>query len=421
MECESEHTDKNNLIYFRDILPNKNKFKENVNELKIKIEEYKQKINGIKKALDNVVINLEIYYEINDNLIKDFDKKKKNYYLFKNMNELDKNNNIIIQEVNNIIKIDEFSEIINNSINLMNKMNIQYNGKNIVSVRDNNGIVNNTNMIIDNYFSDINLVEDSANIKKLYENFIKKDNNNSQNSSVIYDKSLYIAMLAEQYSNYEDMFYFMKILAQNKKEIMTYDERNLFSIACKNYINVNRTGYRTILAYENKERKKENSPYLSYIIEYKKIVENISYIKFQNILKFIEENIIQKDNFKNYDYERKTFFYKMMGDYNKYLSQYKTFESKCIKEAEKYYNQSLKFSNDLPIYNPVKLGLNLNLAVFYYDILKDRKKAIDLSKSIIKKFDLEAKNLDEEDEEKKDAISIYYLIKENLEDWEKEI
>ena len=77
MECESEHTDKNNLIYFRDILPNKNKFKENVNELKIKIEEYKQKINGIKKALDNVVINLEIYYEINDNLIKDFDKKKK--------------------------------------------------------------------------------------------------------------------------------------------------------------------------------------------------------------------------------------------------------------------------------------------------------------------------------------------------------
>ena len=77
MECESEHKDKQNLIYFRDIFPNKNKFEENLDVLKTKIEKYKEKINEIKKVLDNVIINLENYYEINDNLIKDFKKKKK--------------------------------------------------------------------------------------------------------------------------------------------------------------------------------------------------------------------------------------------------------------------------------------------------------------------------------------------------------
>ena len=41
MECESKHKDKGNLIYFRDILPNKNKFKENLDKLKTQIQQYK--------------------------------------------------------------------------------------------------------------------------------------------------------------------------------------------------------------------------------------------------------------------------------------------------------------------------------------------------------------------------------------------
>ena len=90
MECKSEHKDKENLIYFRDILPNKNKIKENLNELKTKMEQYKEKINEIKKMFDAIIINLENYYEINDNLSKDLDKNKKNYYLFCNINMLEK-------------------------------------------------------------------------------------------------------------------------------------------------------------------------------------------------------------------------------------------------------------------------------------------------------------------------------------------
>ena len=109
-----------------------------------------------------------------------------------------------------------------------------------------------------------------------------------------------------------------------------------------------------------------------------------------------------------------------MGDYNRYLSEIETFKSKCINEADKYYNESLKFSSKLPIYNPVKLELILNLTIFYYEQLEDEKKAIDLAKSTIKKFDIEAKNLNKDDDNLKDSFYFYNLIKENLEAWENE-
>ena len=156
MECESEHIDKQNLIYFRDILPNKNKLKQNLKELKTKIEKYKVKINEIKKSLDNAIINLENYYEINDNLMKEFDAKKKNYYLFKNINEIDKNNNFIIGEINNLIQNDELNHLINNYVNITSKMDIRYKGKNNNSFRENIGIINNFENKIDNYCNDNN-------------------------------------------------------------------------------------------------------------------------------------------------------------------------------------------------------------------------------------------------------------------------
>ena len=90
MECESEHKDKQNLIYFRDILPNKDKYKSNINELKEKIDKYKDKITEIKSELDKIIINMDNIYEINNNLMKDYEKKKKNYQILCNINEIRK-------------------------------------------------------------------------------------------------------------------------------------------------------------------------------------------------------------------------------------------------------------------------------------------------------------------------------------------
>jgi len=82
--------------------------------------------------------------------------------------------------------------------------------------------------------------------------------------------------------------------------------------------------------------------------------------------------------------EERAFFYKMVGDYNRYASE----SCQTVKdhvERQKFfkhgalnaYAKSLELCNRngggmLP-YNPVKLGLALNFSVFHYEIMGDAK------------------------------------------------
>ena len=93
-----------------------------------------------------------------------------------------------------------------------------------------------------------------------------------------YEKQVYLAMLAEQCSRYEDMMAFLEDMVKAKAEDLSSDERNLLSIAYKNTISLDRQAIRTLLAYESKEAKKAESPYLDYIKEYKAKVQKNSKI-----------------------------------------------------------------------------------------------------------------------------------------------
>ena len=134
MECEAAHFDKQNLFYFNNILPNNEKYKSNLTELKIKIDMFKDKLNEIRKTFDKIIINLETYYEINNNLFKNYENKKRNYQLLFNINILEQFNNVVINDINTVIKKHEFFDIINNSINFLNIFGIKFNGKNIQQI-----------------------------------------------------------------------------------------------------------------------------------------------------------------------------------------------------------------------------------------------------------------------------------------------
>ena len=72
----------------------------------------------------------------------------------------------------------------------------------------------------------------------------------------------------------------------------------------------------------------------------------------------------------------------------------------------------------MPSCNPIKLGLALNFSVFYYEVMKDHKKACQLAdeslQSALDKID------DLGEEEFRDAKSIIELLKENLTLWKEE-
>ena len=131
IECEATHFDKANVFYFNNILPNNEKYKKNLTELKIKIDLFKEKMNEIRKTFDKIIINLETYYEINNNLFKNYENKNRNYQLLYNINILEQFNNYVINDINTVIKKHDFFEIINNSINFLNMFGIKFNGKNI--------------------------------------------------------------------------------------------------------------------------------------------------------------------------------------------------------------------------------------------------------------------------------------------------
>ena len=107
MICESEHQHKEEIIYFGDIIPKKDIFKNQIEELKIKIEKYNEKnkeiIKEINKILNKVSENMEVYYNINNNILENYVKRKRNYHLLNNLNEIINNNYKILNVINKII------------------------------------------------------------------------------------------------------------------------------------------------------------------------------------------------------------------------------------------------------------------------------------------------------------------------------
>ena len=109
----------------------------------------------------------------------------------------------------------------------------------------------------------------------------------------------------------------------------------------------------------------------------------------------------------------------MKGDYNRYNAENAKgdLKKRVSNDALISYEETNKVAKRLPVLNPIGLGLALNFSVFYYEIINDHKKAIEITKSAVEKADKELLNMDEDADENRDTISIYNLLKENLDMW----
>ena len=79
--------------------------------------------------------------------------------------------------------------------------------------------------------------------------------------------------------------------------------------------------------------------------------------------------------------ETKAFFYKMIGDYYRYVAE-------CAQEnkldtvkngALENYQLAQTTSQSLNACNPIRLGLALNFSVFHYEVMKNHKAACELA------------------------------------------
>jgi len=124
-----------------------------------------------------------------------------------------------------------------------------------------------------------------------------------------------LARVAEQSERFEDMVDFLKkgISMKNGEDFNT-DERNLLSVGFKNLIGANRGALRTIGAIEQNPKYQK---FAGGLKDYKTKIESELYDQCMLIVSTVKDGCLKLAA----DDESKAFFYKMVGDYYRYVAE----------------------------------------------------------------------------------------------------
>ncbi|CCK71251.1 14-3-3 family protein BMH1 KNAG_0G01940 [Huiozyma naganishii CBS 8797] len=237
------------------------------------------------------------------------------------------------------------------------------------------------------------------------------------------EDSVYLAKLTEQAERYEEMVENMKAVASAGQEL-SVEERNLLSVAYKNVIGGRRASWRIVSSIEQKEEAKGagadtdaagGRPHQRDVIAaYRaKIEQELTKIS-QDILSVLDEHLIPSATTG----ESKVFYYKMKGDYHRYLAEFAQGDvrDRAGGDSQEAYQKASEIAaTELAPTHPIRLGLALNFSVFYYEILNSPDKACHLAKQA---FDDAIAELDTLSEESyKDSTLIMQLLRDNLTLW----
>ena len=109
--------------------------------------------------------NIEIYYNICNNILNNFEIKKKNYYILESIKEFFNYIDIIKKDINKINKENNLNNKINNIINISNSMTHKQKN-NIINLENDNQIINNENNPI-NLENENNIINEENDLNNL--------------------------------------------------------------------------------------------------------------------------------------------------------------------------------------------------------------------------------------------------------------
>eukprot|EP01103_Thecamoeba_quadrilineata_P000699 TRINITY_DN10614_c0_g1_i1.p1 TRINITY_DN10614_c0_g1~~TRINITY_DN10614_c0_g1_i1.p1 ORF type:complete len:259 (-),score=62.23 TRINITY_DN10614_c0_g1_i1:63-734(-) len=204
----------------------------------------------------------------------------------------------------------------------------------------------------------------------------------------------------------------MKRVARLNTEL-SVEERNLLSVAYKNVVGSRRASLRIITTIEQKEESRGKEENLAKAKKYHKKVETELSEICADILNVLEQHLIPASE----SAEPKVFYYKMKGDYHRYLAESTGGETRAesAENALAAYKLASENASELPFTNPIRLGLALNFSVFYYEIMNSPDNAITLAKNA---FDNAIDKLESlNDDNYKDSTLIMQLLRDNITLW----
>ena len=167
------------------------------------------------------------------------------------------------------------------------------------------------------------------------------------------------------------------------------------------------------------ERRANAASIKSYRAKVEKELDDIC----QEILAILDEHLIVE----HASDESKVFYYKMKGDYYRYLAEFLRNDerAKATGAADEAYAEATGVAcassadKGLPPTHPIRLGLALNFSVFHFEIQNKPQEACALAKQA---FDDAIAELDTLSEESyKDSTLIMQLLRDNLTLWTSDI
>ena len=227
------------------------------------------------------------------------------------------------------------------------------------------------------------------------------------------EENIFMARVAEQAERFDDMVAYLQDVVKSKSEDFTTEERNLLSVGFKNQIGSKRTAIRTISAIEQNPKY---SKFNEGLTGYKKKIEQELYKQCIDIVNIVKDECMKVAATD----ETKAFFYKMIGDYYRYVAECAQGDQlDTVKNgALENYQLAQTSSETLNACNPIRLGLALNFSVFHYEVMNNHKQACELGEAALSDA---LEKIDDVDEETfRDAKSIIELLKENLSLWKEE-
>ncbi len=217
-----------------------------------------------------------------------------------------------------------------------------------------------------------------------------------------------LAHIAELAERHDDMCVFMRevVKATGGGKDLSFDERNLLSVAYKNAVGGRRAAWRVLNMDENQSPAS---------VRFREHVESELEALCKDVIELLEKYLIPHPEAND---ESKVFYQKMAGDYYRYLAEFVTSDE--LPELQKLSGDFYKAAMDtasqiMEPTDPVRLGLALNYSVCLYEILKDRDAACKLASDA---FDAAILRLDQLDEQQyKDGTLILQLLRDNLTLW----
>ena len=224
------------------------------------------------------------------------------------------------------------------------------------------------------------------------------------------DDILYRAKLAEEAERYNDMMTEMKTAVLMNAQL-TYEERNLLTLAYKNASQALRKSLRSI----DEEKEELHQPSKSNVIKaYRGKVQQELRELCLEIIELLDVHLIDKAQ----NPEVNVFYLKMKGDYYRYLAEFISDDSRedYIWIGADAYLTGMYISKELETTHSYRLGIALNYSVLLHDIMNDREEACIIAHTA---YDDAIKHLDElAGEDHKATAQLLQLLQENYEKWE---